>query len=237
MIGGERFLGEFLGSAGTAAGLEEAAIGSVMALMSGVRGQESGVRSQGRRGEWRATENPKSIRQHSFEDFSDAESQTVGLGEALDLRVAVAGAQDGWRAGRNRRGPGRSVSTTTTRWKRWKIASRPLGQRVEMAQVQGGECHAARAGAVHGLADRAGGRAPAHQQRLALRFAVHLGQGQLVGELLEFLRGAWRSCRGATSGAPLGWPHSSCSRPVTTGYLPPSIRVPGGTWCVMPSSE
>ena len=68
-----------------------------------------------------------------------------------------------------------------------KMFSNPGGQRVEILDVQGGNAVARRAGAVHGFADRALGRAPADQQQVALRRAIHFGRRQRGRQRLQLL--------------------------------------------------
>ena len=122
----------------------------------------------------------------AFEDFLHLPGQAVGLVDAADLRVAIAGAQqagelavavkafvvhlhhaDGVEAGED--------------------VLQARRQRVEVLDVQGGNAVAGGAGAVHGFPDRALGRTPADQQHVALGRTVDLGGRQRGRQRLQLL--------------------------------------------------
>ena len=97
-----------------------------------------------------------------------------------------------------------------------------------MAHYEAASFTALAAEAVGGFLDGAVAAAPADEEDLALGVTMDVRQRKLGGQRFSLSRRRAVICV-CSLGLPVGWPHSSCSRPDITGYFPERFFcVPGG---------
>jgi len=109
-----------------------------------------------------------------------------------------------------------------------------IRQRIDVAQMDGGNTVARGARAVHGFTDRALGGTPADEQHAAFGRAIDFRQRQGSGEGLQFLAalGGHGHVQFRRAG---GMAELVVFEAVAMGYLPSKMRVPGLTCGVTPS--
>ncbi len=154
--------------------------------------------------------------------------------DAADAWVAIAGAQQRGQAGRGRKYPRRSTQRRKYGGTPLKISSSPFGNGLMCLMVRP-ETASPRPRARSTASLIGPGLNPSRRAEFVLR----PGRGSSISEtharsLRNLLRRLAVISR-CNFGEPVGWPSSSCSSPVATGYLPLKIFVPGATCCVMPS--